>query len=166
MSIVDTLIQRHGLEPHPEGGWYKQTYKSTELIAAETLPKRFGASRAFSTAIYFLLEKGNFSAFHRIKSDECWHFYAGETLLIYVIHLNGRLETIKLGSDLLKGEQFQAIVPAGCWFAAEPSPGTAYAFVGCTVAPGINFDDFELAKADALSKLFPQHKLLIERLCN
>ena len=83
MSIVNTLIQRYGLEPHPEGGWYKQTYKSNEQITAEALPKRFVASRAFSTAIYFLLEKGNFSAFHRIKSDECWLFMQ-EALYLFI----------------------------------------------------------------------------------
>jgi predicted cupin superfamily sugar epimerase len=96
MSIVNELIQRYGLEPHPEGGWFKQTYKSNEQIAAVALPKRFIASRVFSTAIYFLLEKGNFSAFHRIKSDECWHFYAGDPLLIYVIEQNGELKVISL----------------------------------------------------------------------
>ncbi len=166
MITAKQLVERFALSPHPEGGYFKENYRCLETIPKTFLPKRFNGERSYSTAIYFLLEKGNFSAFHRIKSDECWHFYAGETLLIYVIHLNGRLETIKLGSDLLKGEQFQAIVPAGCWFAAEPSPGTPYAFVGCTVAPGFDFDDFELAKVEILSKLFPQHKLLIARLCN
>src|SRR6478735_6509582 len=91
------------LLPHPEGGYYAETYRSEGIIPVSAL-NNFTGSRRYSTAIYYLLEKGNFSAFHRIKSDECWHYYAGNTLLIYVIHLNGRLETIKLGSDLLKGE--------------------------------------------------------------
>ena len=103
MSIVHTLIRRYGLEPHPEGGWYKQTYKSNEQIPLEALPKRFGASKVFSTAIYFLLETGNFSAFHRIKSDECWHFYAGDPLLLYIIEQTGELKIILLGSDHEKG---------------------------------------------------------------
>jgi predicted cupin superfamily sugar epimerase len=165
MSIVNTLIQRYGLEPHPEGGWYKQTYKSNEQIATEALPKRFGANRVFSTAIYFLLEKENFSAFHRIKSDECWHFYAGDPLLIYIIEQSGELRVISLGSDHEKGQTFQYIVPANCWFASRPAPESKYCFVGCTVSPGFEFDDFELADASALSTIYPQHKPIIIELC-
>jgi predicted cupin superfamily sugar epimerase len=85
MLSSQKLIQHYGLQPHPEGGWYKETYKSSEYIPASALPARFGESRVFSTAIYFLLEQGNFSAFHRIKSDECWHFYAGDPLFVYAI---------------------------------------------------------------------------------
>ena len=165
MSIVNTIIQRYGLEPHPEGGWYKQTYKCNEQIAAEALPKRFIASRIFSTAIYFLLEKRNFSAFHRIKSDECWHFYAGDPLLIYIIELNGELKVISLGSDHEKGQSFQYVVPANCWFASRPAPGGEYCFVGCTVSPGFEFEDFELANANELSNAHPQHKDIIRQLC-
>ena len=163
--IPKTLIEKYHLLPHPEGGYYKENYRSLETIPKASMPKRFNGERSYSTAIYFLLEEGNFSAFHKISSDECWHFYAGESLWIHVIHVNGRLETIRLGSDIENGEIFQAIVPAGCWFASEPAPGTAYSFVGCTVAPGFDFDDFELAKADELSKQFPQHMSIINRLC-
>ncbi|MEO6730606.1 MAG: cupin domain-containing protein [Ferruginibacter sp.] len=159
------LVEKYSLSPHLEGGYYKENYRSLETIPKAFLPKRFNGERSYSTAIYFLLEEGNFSAFHKIESDECWHFYAGETLLIHVIHLNGRLETIRLGSELQNGEQFQAVVPAGCWFASEPAAGTAYSFVGCTVAPGFDFGDFELANEEVLSKQFPQHKPLIKRLC-
>ena len=158
------LVEKFNLSPHPEGGHFKENYRSLETIPKAFLPKRFNGERSYSTAIYFLLEEGSFSAFHKIKSDECWHFYAGESLFIYVIHLNGRLEIIKLGNDLLNGEQFQAVVPAGCWFASEPAPGSSFAFVGCTVAPGFDFADFVLAKKVELSKQFPQHKLLIDRL--
>jgi len=165
MSIVNTLIQRYGLEPHPEGGWYKQTYKSDEQIAAGALPERFSAPRVFSTAIYFLLEKGNFSAFHRIKSDECWHFYAGNPLLIYIIERSGELKVISLGSDHGKGQSFQYVVPANCWFASRPAPESEYCFVGCTVSPGFEFDDFELADATELSIIYPQHKPIIIELC-
>ena len=165
MSIVNQLIQRYGLEPHPEGGWYKQTYKSNEQIVAEALPKRFIASRVFSTAIYFLLEKGNFSAFHRIKSDECWHFYAGNPLLIYIIERSGELKVISLGSDHESGQSFQYVVPANCWFASRPAPESEYCFVGCTVSPGFEFDDLELADATVLSTIYPQHKPIIIELC-
>lgn len=163
--IAKELIERYSLLPHPEGGWYKETYKSDEFIRANSLPKRFGGDRAFSTAIYFLLEEGNFSAFHRIKSDECWHFYAGGPLLIYVLHNNGSLETVQLGSSIDSGQTFQYIVPANCWFASAPAKGAKFSLVGCTVSPGFEFNDFEMAKADDLIKAFPQHKAIISSHC-
>lgn len=165
MLIVDQLKRKYNLEPHPEGGWYKQTYKSTEQIAVGALPERFVSNRFFSTAIYFLLEHGNFSAFHRIKSDECWHFYAGDPLLAYIIEQNGQLKTISLGNDPGKGQTFQYVVPAGCWLASRPAAESQYCFVGCTVSPGFEFEDFELANADDLIKMYPQHKEIIEELC-
>jgi len=165
MSIVDQLIQQYNLQPHPEGGWYKQTYKSKGQITAEALPERFGGSRAFSTAIYFLLEKENFSAFHRIKSDECWHFYAGDPLLIYIIEQNGELKIITLGNDHEKGQTFQYVVPANCWFASHPATGSEYCFVGCTVSPGFEFEDLELTDAKELSAIYPEHETIIKELC-
>jgi predicted cupin superfamily sugar epimerase len=160
MTIAEQLITKYDLKPHPEGGWYTQTYKSNEQIAANALPGRFGASRVFSTAIYFLLEKGNFSAFHRIKSDECWHFYSGDPLLIYIIDQFGEAKIIALGNDF-EYQSFQYVVPANCWFACMPSPQSEYCLVGCTVAPGFEFDDFELADVNALIKMYPQHERLI-----
>jgi len=162
---VQQLIKQFQLLPHPEGGYYKETYRSPEIIPDQILSRQFKGDRAYSTAIYFLLEQGNFSAFHRIESDEVWHFYAGQTLLLHIIHINGKFETIKLGNDIEKGETFQYAVPARCWFASEPAPDTDFSFVGCTVAPGFDFDDFELAKADELSRLYPQQDELIRRLC-
>lgn len=158
------LVKKFNLLPHPEGGFFKENYRSLEMMPHSSLPKRFCGDRHYSTAIYFLLERGDFSVFHKINSDECWHFYAGSTLLIYIIHLNGKLEIIKLGSNVNEGEQFQAVVPAECWFASEPASTTDFSFVGCTVAPGFDFGDFELAKMDELSKNYPQHQSLIHRL--
>ena len=165
MDQVKRLIKQFEMQPHPEGGWYKQTYKSNEQVAAAALPGRFGGDRSFSTAIYFLLEKGNFSAFHRIKSDECWHFYAGDPLLIYIIKQKGEINIISLGNDLEKGHSFQYVVPANCWFASRPASGSEYCFVGCTVSPGFEFEDFELADGTALSVMYPQHKSIIKELC-
>jgi len=159
------LIKQYDLQPHPEGGWYKQSYKSAEYISAAALPERFGGDRPFSTAIYFLLEKDNFSAFHRIKSDECWHFYSGGPLEIFVIQQNGELVTVILGNDCSKGQLFQYVVSAGCWFASRPAPGSDYCFVGCTVAPGFDFADFELANAEQLINKYPQHSTSIRELC-
>jgi uncharacterized protein len=165
MFTLQQLIHEYGLQLHPEGGWYKETYKSSEYIPATALPPRFGGSRVFSTAIYFLLEQGSFSAFHRIKSDECWHFYAGDPLLVYVIQPNGILEIISLGNDIAKGQLFQYIVPANCWFASKPASGGNWCLVGCTVAPGFDFADFDLADASALSAIYPQHESIICQLC-
>lgn len=165
MSNSYRLIQLYNLQPHPEGGWYRQTYKCEEKVAAMALPERFSGDRSFSTAIYFLLEKGNFSTFHRIKSDECWHFYSGDPLQIYIIQQNGTLDIITLGNDFEKAQSFQYVVPANCWFASRPATGSSYCFVGCTVSPGFEFDDFELGDANELSSSFPQHKAIIREMC-
>ena len=165
MITPQQLIQQFNLQPHPEGGWYKETYKSTELLPVAALPQRFTGNRSFSTAIYFLLEQGNFSAFHKIKSDECWHFYAGEPLAVYIINQQGALNIIELGNDINKGHVFQYVVPANCWFASRPAAESNFCFVGCTVAPGFDFEDFDLADVDELSKLYPQHRDIIHELC-
>ena len=165
MITVKELIERYNLQAHPEGGHYLQTYYSTETIPADTLPGRFGGDRCFSTAIYFLLVGKQFSTFHRIKSDELWHFYNGVGLHIYVLHPDGRGEVLKLGADLANGYSFQQVVPAGCWFASKPVDENGFSFVGCTVAPGFDFADFELAKKDDLIKQYPQYGDWIEILC-
>lgn len=162
-TTVQQLIQTFDLKPHPEGGFYKETYRSTEQIPQAALPERFSGNRYYSSAIYFLLEQGNFSAFHRIHSDECWHFYAGDTLLVHVLYPHGELITTPLGNQ--PGTVYQLVVPAGCWFASETAPGGIFSFVGCTVSPAFDFADFELAKAAELTVLFPAYQKLIHRLC-
>ena len=152
------------LLPHPEGGYYAETYRSEGIIPVSAL-NNFTGSRHYSTAIYYLLEKGDFSAFHRIKSDECWHFYAGGPLLIYIIEQTGELKIISLSNNFEKGQSFQYVVPANCWFASRPAPGSEYCFVGCTVSPAFEFEDLELANATELSVVYPQHKSFIEELC-
>lgn len=162
---IEALINHYNLLPHPEGGFYRQTYAASEQIQRDALPERFDGSRSFSTAIYFLLPIGNFSAFHRIKSDEVWHFYEGCVLHIHVIHPNGDYECLKLGSDIINGESYQLVVPANAWFASEPVGDTgSFALVGCTVAPGFDFSDFELAEVEKLVEQYPSHELLIKRL--
>ena len=162
---AQAYINNYNLQQHPEGGWYKETYKSEELIPAIGLPNRFETARSFSTAIYFLLEQGNFSAFHRIKSDECWHFYAGGALLVYVITAEGALDVVRLGNNPENKEVFQYVVPANCWFASIPDKDTDFSFVGCTVSPGFDFRDFELAYSSELISLYPQHSDVINSLC-
>lgn len=165
MLAAQQLIDRYQLQSHPEGGYYLETYRSKEKIMADALPNRFNGDRSFSTAIYFLLDGKQFSAFHRIQGDELWHFYAGAGLHIYVIHPDGRGEMLKLGDDLANGYSFQHIVPAGCWFASKPSSENGFSFVGCTVAPGFDFADFELADKKHLTKQYPQHEEWISNLC-
>jgi len=159
------LISMLQLEPHPEGGFYSRTYASDEQIAAAGLPARFGADRSISTAIYFMLEGKDYSAFHRIKSDELWHFYSGGGLHIYVIHPDGRGEILLLGNDLANGYRFQQVVKAGCWFASKPATENSFSLVGCTVAPGFDFEDFEMANQLDLVQQYPQHTEWIKQLC-
>jgi predicted cupin superfamily sugar epimerase len=159
------LIHRYSMQPHREGGWYHQHYKSREIIRAAALPERFGGDRFFSTAIYFLLEEGDFSSFHRIKSDECWHFYAGGPLELFIILDGGQLEKIEMGADIERVQSFQYVVPANCLFASAPAPGSQFSLVGCTVAPGFEFADFELADALQLSAIYPQHAVMIKKWC-
>lgn len=162
---ADDYIKHLHLQPHPEGGFYKETYRSAENIAHHALPKRFPGQRSICTAIYYLLRAGDHSSFHRIKSDECWHFYAGGALLIHIIDTGGNYYCIRLGPGVSDAETFQFVVPEGAWFAAEPAERSLFSLAGCTVAPGFDFADFEIAKKTTLLKEFPQHDAVISRLC-
>ncbi len=162
---AEQLIQHLQLLPHSEGGYYKEVYRSRGTIAESCLPQTFGGDRHYSTSIYYLLQKGDFSAFHRIKSDELWHFYAGGNLLLHLLDEKGTYHCLSLGSNIMDGAGFQAVMPAGVWFAAEPAPGTDFTLAGCTVSPGFDFRDFEMAEKNALTSQFPQHRQIIARLC-
>ena len=163
-SAVQDLIQSLRLESHPEGGYYRETYRAPGQIPQSVLPRRFNGNRAFSTAILFLLESGSFSGFHRLAADECWHFYQGLPLHIYVLEQGASLTVVKLGSNPREGEVFQAVIPAGRWFAAKPIGTEGFSLTGCTVAPGFDFQDFDMGEADALAKEFPGHAELIRSL--
>lgn len=163
-SGVRQLIDSLDLERHPEGGWFRETYRSGEILSAQALPEQFGGKRAVSTAIYFLLEKSDISALHKIKSDELWHFYSGTTLTIHVLTPAGEYQQIRLGPGIDDGETFQAVVLAGCWFGAEVTGEGDYALVGCTVAPGFDFADFEMGKRRELVSDFPDYESVIKRL--
>jgi hypothetical protein len=149
---------------HPEGGYYRETFRSADEIQVAGLPARYGASRSASTAIYFLLEGNEISALHRIQSDEVWHFYAGSALTLHVIAPGGHARTCVLGPDVDRGDAFQAVVPARHWFGATVNDTSSFALVGCTVAPGFCFEDIELGDRGALVAKYPQHRALIERL--
>ena len=149
-------IDKLAMQPHPEGGFYKETYQSPGMIQR--------LDRRYATAIYFLLLEDKFSAFHRIKSDELWHFYTGSPLDVFMINEQGEMEQFRLGPDADAGQTFQAVVPAGRWFASRMAEPTSYALVGCTVSPGFDFQDFEMGDRFQLISQYPQHATLIKSL--
>jgi len=151
------IVQKLGLLEHPEGGFYKETYRSNQTVEIDST-----TYRNISTAIYFLSENDNKSLFHRIKSDELWFFHQGQPLEIVFIK-DRILHTIILGNDFENGEVVQAIIPANTWFASGVKNLKGYSFVSCTVAPGFDFADFELAKRENLIKEFPDFKETIEK---
>lgn len=155
---LDELVRALRLEPHPEGGFYRETYRATSLVDTARGP------RAASTAIHFLVPAGTFSALHRIASDEVWHHYAGAPLRVVQITDDGTRNDHVLGRDLLGAHVPQAVVPAGAWFGAHVEGDGAWALVGCTVAPGFDFEDFELADRSTFLARFPEHSELITRL--
>ncbi|HEY1038842.1 MAG TPA: cupin domain-containing protein [Bacteroidia bacterium] len=164
MKSAAYYIQKLGLIKHIEGGAYKETYRSDITIPRQVLNKQFHGDRNASTAIYFLLEYGQFSALHRIASDEVWHFYDGDPLFVYEICIDGKLITHKLGRDTEQGEAFQCVVKAGSWFGSRCQTAGGFSLVGCTVAPGFDFADFELAERNTLQSSFPQHSKIITEL--
>ncbi len=159
---AQTLIERFGLVAHPEGGYYRESYRSDGLIPQSALPGQFTGDRHYSTAIYFLLEKGQYSHLHRIRSDEIWHFYLGGPLRLAMIHPDGRTEEIILGQDVGAGQRLQYAVPAGVWFGATPCAEADFSFVGCTVAPGFDFADFEMGTKPGLTQAYPDAANWIE----
>ena len=138
-------IEKLNLEKHPEGGYFREIYLSDEVVPQTGLPAGFRGERSFITSIYYLLEGKDFSAFHRIKSDEIWHYYAGNSAIEILSLEKGKLKKYLVGNDPDLGETFQVIVPKNTWFAARLQNPEGYALAGCTVSPGFHFDDFELA---------------------
>lgn len=157
-------IEKLNLQSHPEGGYFAETYRSEEIIPSDFLPERYIGERNFGTAIYFLLKGNQHSSFHKLKSDEVWHFYTGSGLTLYVIDFEGYLHQNILGPEFEKGEQFQITVSANQWFAAKVNDPNRFSLVGCTLAPGFDFNDFELADRSQLVKQYPQHRSLINSL--
>jgi uncharacterized protein len=151
---VQRLISELRLVPHPEGGYYRSTYRSQVSVVTAG-----GVRRSALTNIYFLLDGDTFSAWHRIDADETWHFYRGGELIISIITHEGGLEERHLGPD----GPWQTTVNAGCYFAAHVPEATAYALVGCSVAPGFEFSKFEIASRKALTLKYPQHATAIMR---
>lgn len=155
-------IKQLQLKKHPEGGYFREVYRSAEKILPEYLPKRYKSTRNFSTSIYFLLEGKQFSTFHLLQSDELWHFYDGSSVLLYIIDNHGDLSVQKFGKG--KGYHFQITIKKRNWFAAEVENKNSFALFGCTVSPGFDFDDLKIGERDEMIIKFPQHKKIITRL--
>lgn len=155
------LKERLDLSELPgEGGYYKETYRSDKTII---LPSETDGERSISTSIYYLLDGIQFSAFHRLKSDEIWHFYIGSSVTLYIINKMENLSEVKLGSNIEKGELFQIQVRAESWFAATVNDISSYALIGCSVSPGFDYLDFELGDRKKLIERYPQHRSIIEK---
>lgn len=160
MNSAKYYVEKLKLQKHPEGGWFKEVYRSKDLIEKKALNPIFTGKRNVSTSIYFLLEEGDFSAFHRIKSDETWHFYDGGKLEIYEISSDGELKIHQLGLNLEKCELPQITIPHGHYFASKTTAD--FTLVGCTVAPGFDFEDFEMPTKKELLDLYPNQKEIIQ----
>src|SRR6218665_315139 len=162
---AQTWIRHLQLNQHVEGGWYSEIYRSALTIPHQAIQPAFSGDRSASTHIYFLLEKEDFSAFHRIKSDEIWHFYNGDPLIVYEIDQDGILTEHLLGQDPSQGQSLCCVIKANNWFGSKVADGGTYGLAGCTVAPGFDFADFDLAEKKKLMEEFPSHRDLIDSMC-
>ncbi|WP_028115722.1 cupin domain-containing protein [Ferrimonas senticii] len=154
MHNADYFINHLQLEQHVEGGYYRSSFRSQD---------GFDDRRQLWTSIYFLLRTGEVSNFHRLTADEMWYFHAGQSLTIYMIDPQGQLITAQLGLDIANGEQPQVLVPKGYIFGSAMN-NDGFSLVGCMVAPGFTFDDFELFSQETLLAQYPQHDDVVRRL--
>ena len=153
---IKKIVAELNMQPHPEGGYYVETYRSPMEIP--------GKDRQLMTSIYFLLTSDNVSNFHRIKSDELWFHHAGSPITVHVLNEEKGHVEIKVGSNVLNGEHPQALVKGGEIFGSSVDVENSYALVSCVVAPGFDFQDFELFKRAELLSQFPNHHKIITRL--
>jgi hypothetical protein len=165
MPTADELIRYLKLEPHPkEGGFFRETYRAAETFPAGALPPRYPGPRAASTAIYYLLTPNTYSALHRLQTDEVFHFYLGDPIRMLQLHVDGSSQTIVLGPDVLNGQHLQVVVPRGVWQGSLLEPGGTFALLGCTVAPGFEYVDYEAGDRQTLLKQYPAAADWIRRL--
>jgi predicted cupin superfamily sugar epimerase len=153
-TTANDIISLLNLKPHPEGGYYTETYRAPDGIARTSLHERYGADRHFSSAIYYLLTPDSVSTFHRLASDEVFHFYAGDPVEQVVLRPTLDGEVVTLGNDLAAGQRPQVVVPLGVWQGARLCAGGKWALLGCTVAPGFDFADFEVGERAFLLEMY------------
>ncbi len=165
MSKIDDIIQTLALQPHPcEGGHFVETYRSPDIISKAGLPNRYSTDRNSSTAIYYLLTPGTFSELHRLPTDEIFHFYLGDPVDMLQLHPDGLSQQIVIGNDLFDGQNPQVLVPQNVWQGAFLRDGGEFALLGCTVAPGFDYADYQSGKRSDLNSQYPDQKEWIERL--
>jgi uncharacterized protein len=164
MYSANYFISKLGLEPHIEGGYYKEIYRNSFEIPNDEYPMSFDGRRALSSTIYFLLESGQVSKFHKLKFDEIWFYHHGCPILIHIIDEKGEYQTATLGLNLIAGEKPQVLLPAGVIFGAEPLEENSFSLVSCMVSPGFDYRDFALFSQENLSLLYPKHTEIIKKL--
>jgi predicted cupin superfamily sugar epimerase len=165
MLDVQQVIERLKLQPLTiEGGYFRETYRASIAISAAELPAIYGRDRSASTCIYYLLTPDTFSAIHSVKSDEIFHFYAGDAIEMLQFWPNGEAKVVTMHNDLAAGHEPQHVVPAGVWQGCRLVPGGSWALMGCTVAPGFDYADFELADRQQFLAAHPEHADLIKAL--
>ena len=158
-----SLIDHFQLKPLPhEGGYFVESYRAEHLW--DTLPSQYSGPRSAGTAIYYLLTSDTVSRFHRLRSDEIWHFYAGDAVELIMLRPDGKGQAVRLGPLILQNEQCQVVVPRSAWQGAQLAAGGDWALMGCTVAPGFSFDDFELASTESLHHQYPDWRHWIQKL--
>ncbi len=153
-------IKKLGLLKHPEGGHFRETYRSGEKIEKDALPGRYAGARSLSTGIYYLVASGEASRLHRIQSDEMLHFYSGSPLKVHQFSVSGTYSSVQLGKDGC----FQLLIPKGTWFGFIVEEKNTYSLIGCTVSPGFDFNDFEMGDREKLTGHFPDQKDIIAKL--
>jgi predicted cupin superfamily sugar epimerase len=165
MISAEEIMERLAMQPHlEEGGYFAETYRCAEMIPRAGLPERYPAERSFGTAIFYLLTPDTCSALHRLASDEIFHFYLGDPVSMLQLHSDGSSEVVTLGHDILGGQELQVVVPKGTWQGSFLNEGGQFALLGCTMAPGFDWADFERASREALLQQHPDKRELIVRL--
>jgi len=164
LTRIREMVEALDLREHPEGGYYRETYRAPSRVPSASLPDGFSGDRDLSTAIYYLLPEGEKSRLHRLKADELWHLYEGGPLSLVMLGGEGRLKVTTLGRDIRAGQRPQTHVPAGTWFGAYPERGSGFALAGCTMAPGFDFADFEMGARDRLTGRYPEARDMIRLL--
>lgn len=165
METADYWIKHLNLKPHPEGGFYSEVFRSSINISSNELPYGYTGDRRVATSIYFMLRSEDISKMHRLKSDELWYFHSGASVRIYIIDHEGKKHVKFLGPKPENGESFCVRIPAGNIFAAEVTKANTHSLMSCVVAPGFDFDDFEMFEKDDLIQAYPKHTELFERFC-
>jgi len=164
MITAEELIRKLNLIPHPEGGYYRETYRCPEILPRTALDERYSAARATGTAIYYLLTVDTCSRLHRLQSDEIYHFYLGDPVTMLHLYPDGTARELVIGLNIASGELPQVVIPRGIWQGSFVRPGGRFALLGATVAPGFDFADYEAGERANLLRQYPAQKELVLRL--